>query len=369
LSHKSKILIFYLKANSKHCYALPQNKKTKHEENRVMSRLLFLILFGVLSGISPVRKVFAADDTVRLMVAGIQKQIYLPVTLAEQLGYFKEQGIAVELLSEPSGINAEDELLAGAVQGVVGFYDHTIDLQARGRAVQSIVQLMPVSGEVVMVASRMAGKIKSPADFAGTRLGITGLGSSTGSLIRYLSITNGVGNGAFKVVPVGSGDTFIDAIRQGKIDGGMTTEPTVSRLLAAGDAEILIDLRVSEQSQKIFGGPYPASCLYMQTAWISGHRPQVQKLANAIVKALKYIQTHSAENIASYMPESFYGGDKALYVKALAAGKATFSIDGMMPPDGPQTVLKVLSVVNPAVRRKTINLSRTYTTEFAAAAR
>jgi NitT/TauT family transport system substrate-binding protein len=334
-----------------------------------MNRFLFLILLGVLTGILPVRAAQAEDDTVRLMVGGIKKQIYLPVKLAEQLGYFREQGIAVELLSEPSGINAEDEMLAGAVQGVVGFYDHAIGLQARGRAVQSVLQLTQAPGEVVMIAARMADKIKSPADFAGTRMGVTGLGSSTNFLIQYLATSNGVKAGAFKVVPTGSGDPFIEAIRQGKIDGGITTQPTVSRLLAGGDAHILVDLRTPEQAHKIFGGPYPASCLYMQTAWIDSHRPQVQKLVNAVVKALKYIQTHSAADIAAHMPESFYAGDKLLYINALAAGKASYSTDGMMPASGPATVLKALSAVAPAARLKSVNLSATYTTEFAEAAR
>jgi NitT/TauT family transport system substrate-binding protein len=334
-----------------------------------MARLLYLMLLGALAIFLPCRAALAEDDMVRLMVGGVEKQIYLPVKLAQQLGYFEEQGIAVELATEPSGINAEDELLAGAVQGVVGFYDHTIDLQARGRAVQSVLQLLEVPGEVVVITPRMADKIKSPADFGGARFGITGLGSSTNFLMQYLAVSNGVRPGALKVVPVGSGDTFIDAIRRGQVDGGMTTEPTVSRLLAGGDAQILIDLRVAAQSQRIFGGPYPSSCLYMQTAWIDSHRPQVQKLVNAVVKALHYIRTHSAAEIAAHMPAAFYAGDKALYIRALAAGKAMYSADGIMPPAGPPTVLKVLSAVAPAVRTKTINLSATYTTEFAAAAR
>src|SRR5205814_8077985 len=73
-----------------------------------------------------------AADTIRIMVAGIDKQIYLPATLAERLGYFTAQGLTVELLSEASGVHAEDQLLTGAVQAVVGFYDHTISLQAKG---------------------------------------------------------------------------------------------------------------------------------------------------------------------------------------------------------------------------------------------
>jgi len=311
----------------------------------------------------------AEESKIRLMVAGIEKQIYLPVKLAEQLGYFTEEGLNVELLSEPSGVNAEDELLAGAVQGVVGFYDHTIYLQARGRAVQSVIQLMLVPGEMVLVSSAMNEKIRSPADFRGKTLGVTGLGSSTHFLTQYLAQSNGIKANQYKIFPAGSGNTFIDALNSGKIDAGMTTEPTASRLVANGEAHILIDLRSAEETQRIFGGPYPAASLYMQAAWIAGHRSQVQKLVNALVRSLKYIQTHTATEIATVVPESYFAGDRNAYIKTLAASKSMYATDGLMPEAGPPTVLKTLSLISAAVRRQTINLAKTYTTEFVEAAR
>lgn len=334
-----------------------------------MKQLTFCMALSALASAGLGQPAFAADNKVTIMVGGIEKQIYLPAKLTEQLGYFKEQGIEVELLSEPSGVHAEDELLAGAVQGVIGFYDHTIDLQAKGKAVQSVVQLSQAPGEVELVSSKMADKIKSPADFKGKTLGVTGLGSSTNFLTHYLAVSHGVKISEISAIPVGSGSTFIAAIRQGKIDAGMTTEPTISRLLKTGEAKILVDLRSPEDTQKELGGLYPAASLYMQTAWINSHKPQVQKLANAFVKTLKYIQTHSAEDIAARMPADYYAGDKAMYVKALADGKAMFTPDGRMPASGPSTVLKVLSAFDKTVHGKTIDLSKTYTTEFVAAAK
>ncbi len=310
-----------------------------------------------------------ADEKITIMVGGMEKQIYLPAKLAEQLGYFKEQGLDVELLSEPSGVNAEDELLGGAAQAVVGFYDHTIDLQAKGKALQSVVQFSQAPGEVELVASRLADQVKSPADFKGRTLGVTGLGSSTNFLTQYLAVRNGLKTSEITTVAVGSGSTFIAAMKQGKIDAGMTTEPTVSRMLKTGEAKVLVDLRSPEETQKALGGLYPAASLYMQTSWINSHKPEVQKLANAFVKTLKYIQSHSAAEIAAKMPADYYAGDKDLYIQALANGKAMFTPDGVMPASGPPTVLKVLAEFNKALQGKTIDLSKTYTTEFVSAAK
>ena len=310
-----------------------------------------------------------AQEKIVIMAGGIEKQIYLPGILAEQLGYFAEQGLNVELLTEPSGVNAEDVLLAGAAQGVIGAYDHTIDLQAKGKAVMSVVQFSISPGEVELASSRMARTGATLASFKGRRLGVTGLGSSTSFLTQYLALTSDLKPGDVTLVPVGSGNQFITAMRQGRIDAGMTTEPTISRLLSTGEAWVLVDLRTPEATQKALGGLYPFACLYMQASWIKTHRAATQKLVNAFVKALQFINTHSAADIAARIPEDYYAGNKALYIQSLASSKSMFTPDGVMPASGPATVLKVLSTVNRQVRAKNIDLSTTYTTEFVNAAR
>ncbi|MDB5906448.1 MAG: transporter, substrate-binding protein [Massilia sp.] len=304
-----------------------------------------------------------AADKLTLMVGGYEKQIYLPAKLAESLGYFKEQGLDVELLNEASGVDAENELLAGSVQGVVGFYDHCVDLQTKGKFIQSIVQLSQAPGEVELVSTTHP-EIKSMADVRGKNLGVTGLGSSTNFITKFLAVKAGVPLSAFTSVPVGAGTTFIQAMQQDKIQAGMTTEPTISYLLNKGAAKVLVDLRTVEKTRLALGGTYPAASLYMDTAWVNSHQEITQKLANAFVKTLKYINTHTAAEITEKMPKSFYVGDKPSYIKALADGKGMFTADGLMPTDGPQTVLSVLAAFSPNVKGKTIDLSKTYTTAF-----
>ena len=162
-----------------------------------------------------------AADKVTIIVGGYEKQIYLPAKLTEALGYFKAEGVDVELLNEASGVDAENEMLAGAVQGVVGFYDHCVDLQTKGKYVQSVVQFSQAPGEVELVSSKHP-QIKSMADLRGKSLGVTGLGSSTNFLSQYLMVKSGVPLGEFSTIPVGAGTTFIAAMTQDKIQAGMT---------------------------------------------------------------------------------------------------------------------------------------------------
>jgi NitT/TauT family transport system substrate-binding protein len=304
-----------------------------------------------------------AADKITIMVGGYEKQIYLPAKLAEGLGYFKDEGLDVELLNEEAGVDAENQMLAGAVQGVIGSYDHCVDLQAKGKFVESVVQLQQVPGEVEMVSVKHP-EIKSPADFKGKSLGVTGLGSSTNFLTLFMASKAGLAPGDVVTVPVGAGATFIAAMQQDQIQAGMTTEPTVSRLLTTNEAKVLVDLRTVESTKAALGGVYPFASLYMQASWVDEHKDEVQKLANAFVKTMRFINTHSAAEIADKMPKEFYVGDKDGYVKALEASKGMFTPDGVMPEDGPKTVLAVLSEFSKNVKGKQIDLSKTYTTEF-----
>ena len=307
-----------------------------------------------------------AGDKITIMVGGITKLIYLPARLTEQLGYFRDEGLNVELLSQPAGVDAENELLAGAVQAVVGFYDHTIDLQTKGKDVKAIVVFGQVPGEVEMVSSKAAGNVKSMADVKGKTLGVTGLGSSTSFLTQYLASQHGIASSAYTMLPVGADASFIAAIKQGRIDAGMTTEPTVSALQKAGDAKVLVDMRTVEGTRAALGGTYPAASLYVQDAWAESHKAQAVKLAHAFVRTMQFIHTHSAEEIAAQMPAD-YQKDKGLYVSALKASLPMYTADGKMPADGPATVLKVLSSFNPSVKGKHVDLSATYTNEFVSA--
>ena len=305
----------------------------------------------------------ARAETVSLMVGGIEKQIYLPVVLADRLGYFRDEGLDVQILSEPAGVEAADEMLAGAVQGVIGFYDHNIELQALGKYTQSVVQFSLAPGEVELVSTRYP-EIHGMADMRGRRLGITGLGSSTDFLTTYLVAQAGLKPGDVTPVPVGAGDSLIAAMRQGQIQAAMTSEPTVSRLLANGEARILVDLRSVQGTETALGGPYPSACLYMESAWIAGHRPTVQRLARAFVRTLRYMASHDAEEIADLVPADFYAGGRALYVAALRQSLGMFSADGRMPQGAPENVRKVLALILPSVGAGEIDLSRTYSNAF-----
>lgn len=322
------------------------------------------------SGVTTVGASAGAGASVSIMVGGLNKQIYLPFMLAERLGYYKEQGLNITLSDEPAGVDATTNMLAGKVDGVGGFFDHTIDLQGLGQSAESVVSMLVTPGEVELCRNDLKGQIKSPADWKGRNLGVTDLGSSTDFLTQYLASKNGVDISTIHRIGVQAGATLIGAMTHKNVDCAMTTEPTVSQLLANKQAYILLDMRSAAGTAQALGGEYPATCLYMTTAYVQKNPQTVQKLVNAYVKTLKWIQDHTAEQVADMMPPDYYAGvGKAAYVAALQSEKGIYNPTGIMPPNGPPTNLKVLSTFNKDVKGKTIDLTKTYTDQFVQAAK
>ncbi|HEV2236593.1 MAG TPA: ABC transporter substrate-binding protein [Ktedonobacterales bacterium] len=311
----------------------------------------------------------AANSTARaslkIMVGGLSKQIYLPNKLAAQLGYFDEQKLDVTLIDEASGQSSEDEVVAGQVDAGSGSYNHTIELQKAGKAMECVVQLDIAPGEAEVVSTKAAASITSPADLKGKNLGVTEIGSGTQTLTQAILKKAGVDPKNANYIPVGAGNTFIAAMQQGSIDAGMTTEPTISRVVSQGLGKVLVDLRSPQSTQQALGGNYPFICVFMATSFVKANKGVVQRMVNAYVKTLKWINTHTAAEIAAKMPPDYYAGDQNLYVTALNNQKAIFSSDGKMPSDGPQTVLGIEQQIGKVSASDVINLSQTYTNEFA----
>ncbi len=306
--------------------------------------------------------------SLKIMVGGLNKQIYLPNMLTQQLGYFKDQNLDVTLVDEGSGQGSEEEVVAGNVDAGSGSYNHTIELQAAGKNIETVCQFGIAPGEAEMVDSRKASSISGISDLKGRNLGVTDIGSGTQTLTSALLGQKGIPSDQVKWVAVGAGDTFIAAINQQRIDAGMTTEPTISRLLQSGQAKVLVDLRTPESTRAALGGDYPFIGIFMRNDYVGGHKDATQRLVNAYTKTLKWMHSHTAAQIADKMPADYYAGNKDLYVSALQSQLKIFGTDCTMPAGGPANVLKIEQSFVSKFKGQNADLSKTYTNDFAAKA-
>jgi len=298
-------------------------------------------------------------------VGGAEQFIYAPISLANQLGYFKDMGLTVEIANFSGGAKAAEALIGGSADMVVGFYDHTIQTQPKGEKLQMVCLYDNFPGIVLEVNSKNTDKIKTAADLKGQTVGITSAGSSTQFLLNYYLTKNGVQPDQVSIVAIGTGSTSIAAIQQGKVVAGMMVDPAATKVETTGDAKPLWDTRTEKDTVSQLGGPYPAGGVYSTADFLAKNPNTTQIIVTGSLMALKYIQTHSPEEIAAKMPPDYVGGDKQNYLDALKKDLPLFSTTGMMPTDGPQSVYNVLKLSDPVVKgAPSIDLNATYTNKF-----
>jgi NitT/TauT family transport system substrate-binding protein len=301
----------------------------------------------------------------KMGVGGQSQIIYMPLTLADQLGYFRDEGITVEIDDLKGGSDALKALLGGSVDMVTGFYEHTIRTQTQGKFIEMFTTFDLYPGLVLMVGKQHQDQVKSIKDLAGHPVGVTSPGSSTDEMVKYLLKKNNMAADAVPVVAIGSGSTAIAAISSGQVWAGVTVEPTASQLQKDGNAKPLYDTRTQQGTRQVFGGTWPAGGFYTTTDFVKQNPRTVQAMARAAVKTLKYIKSHPAAEIANHLPSNFFvGGDKAAFVDTLKANMAMFSDTGLMPSDGPNNVLETLKVADPKTDWSTVVLKKTYDNSF-----
>ena len=331
---------------------------------KMLASIAALFVLAACGGTSSPSTGGTQTVSLKIMVGGLNKQIYLPNMLAQQLGYFKAENLDVTLIDEGSGQASEEEVVAGNVDAGSGAYVHPMVLNTQGKKIETICQFGIAPGEAEVVDASLTN-ITSAKDLVGKNLGVTDLGSGTHVLTQAIIGSAGADPTKAQYVAVGAGDTFIAAIQQKKIAAGMTTYPTISRLVNSGKGKILVSLLDPQSTRAALGGDYPFIGIFAKNDWVNSNKDTAQRLVNAYVKTLKYIHSHTAQQVADQMPTDYYAGDKASYVSDLQSQLGIFGTDCKMPVGGPENVQKIQQQFVSSYKGKSANLSETYTNEFA----
>jgi NitT/TauT family transport system substrate-binding protein len=301
---------------------------------------------------------------VTIMVGGLNKQIYLPNKLTEALGYFKEQNLTVDLIDEPDGTSTTTEVAAGNVDMGSGSFEHTVNLQAAGKTITAVVVFLQEPGEFVLVSAKKAETVKSAKDWKGLSAGVTGIGSGTHTLMRAIANKAGLADSDVSYVKASAGDAFIAAMRQDQIQVGITTQPTALRVIQQGVGKLLIDLSKPETTREALGGDWPFISLWAREDWIAKNKATTQKVVNAYVKTIKWINSHTAAEVADKLPADYYAGDKASYIQALNDSYKMFTTDGRLPKGAAEFVATTLAKFDDKVKAAKIDLTKTWTSEY-----
>jgi NitT/TauT family transport system substrate-binding protein len=301
---------------------------------------------------------------VTLAVGGKNSLYYLPLTICERLGYFKEQGLDVTVNDFRGGAQSLQALVGGSVDVVTGAYEHTIRMQAKGQDIRAVIELGRFPGIAVGLRKEKAAGYRSAADLKGMKIGVSAPGSSTNFFVMYMMSKAGLKPTDASYIGVGIGPAAVAAAKKGEIDAVSNVDPVMTKLEQDGDVRIIADSRTEEGTRALFGGSNPAAVLYLKQDFIEKNPNTVQALVNAFYKTLKWLEQATPEQIAATVPEEFYLGDKALYLAAVKANKPVYSVTGVVPAGGMQSAADMLTAFDQELKEARVDLAKTFDDRF-----
>src|SRR3954452_6351112 len=166
---------------------------------------------------------------VSIAVGGAGCLCYLPTVLAKQLGEFDKAGLDIELINFKGGSDALKAVIGGSADVVSGYYDHCVNLAAKGQSVQSFVVYDRYPGMVLAVSPENKD-IKSIKDLAGKAVGVSAPGSSTDFFLKYLLAKNSMDPTSASVVGIGLAATAVAAMEHGRVNAAVMLDPAATLL-------------------------------------------------------------------------------------------------------------------------------------------
>jgi NitT/TauT family transport system substrate-binding protein len=302
---------------------------------------------------------------ITIAVGGKNLLYYLPLTIAEQLKYFEAEGLEVEIVDFAGGARALQAVVGGSADVVSGAFEHTLNMQAKGQPMRAFVLQGRAPQIVLAVSTKTMPNYKSLADLKGKKIGVTAPGSSTNIMSNFVLAKAGIKPAEVSYVGVGASQGAVAAVRAGQIDAISNLDPVITILQRAGDIRIISDTRDPAESEKVFGGPMPAACLYAPVPFVEKNPNTAQALANAIVRANRWVQQAGPSDVIKVVPESYLLGDRAVYIDAFLKAKPALSPDGLFPDAGSATALRALASVDEAIAKAKLDLKANFTNEFA----
>src|SRR5262249_34558464 len=150
--------------------AADQDGSHRREDKMKNTKIALAMLALALS--APAHGQAVEKKELTLAVGGKTALYYLPLTICERLGYFKEQGLDVTINAFRGGAQSLQALVGGSVDVVTGAYEHTIRMQAKGQDIRAVIELGRFPSIVVGVRKDKATSYKSAADLKGMKIGV-----------------------------------------------------------------------------------------------------------------------------------------------------------------------------------------------------
>ena len=302
---------------------------------------------------------------VTIAVGGKNLFYYLPLTVAERNGYFKQEGLEVEIPNFAGGSQALRALVGGSADMVSGAYEHTINMVAKKQPIKAVVLQARYSSMVLLMPKERAASYRGGRDLKGLKVGVTAPGSSTNMFVNSLLARDGLKPTDVVIVGVGAGAGAVAAMEKGEIDALVNLDPVITQLESTGKFASVVDTRTEKGMQEVYGGDYHASVIYTTDEFVKRYPNTVQAVVNAMVRANRWIAKATPQQIVDLMPDEYKAGNPSLYKQGLLKNMIGYSEDGMMSMKAAQNVYKVLEQFEPSVKNAgKMDLQQTFDNTF-----
>jgi NitT/TauT family transport system substrate-binding protein len=331
-----------------------------------MMRRLTLCLLALCCGCHGSART-ASIPTVRLAIHR-DPIAFVPLRVAESLGYFREEGVAVDMPEVAGGAKAIEALLGGSVDVAIGSMSDAVALAAQGRYLRGILVLYARPTVALAVAPALSGSIRTVRDLKGHTVGVSAPGSASHQALNFLLVENGLSPADVSTVSVGMSASSVSALEHGTVDAAVLIASAITLMeQRRPQCRLLADTRTPEGARRLFGSEtFPALSLLAEDTWLEKNTETAQRLVRAVMKGMQWMRDQPPERVRDVIPQAARMATPDADLQAIRTVQAALSPDGMISPAAAELIDKFVAVSDSRVRAAHLDLSRIYTNDFAA---
>ena len=303
-------------------------------------------------------------ETVDVYLAEQNPVSVLPLVLAQNLGFFADEGLHVRFRPAFAGVDTsvtQDRAPAGVL---VDDFERTLWLNSQGSRHQAFV-LIAQTPQVVLGTS----SLHQPANMEisalkGASIGIQAFGSLCHRVALWVLLSHDIKASDVHFMELPNLSRAMSMLNAGQVQALCYEDPIATQLEISGSLRVLEDMRTLRGTEAVFGGPVPFTCLSASTEFIRAHPDVIQRMTHAVVRSLRWLQSAAPVDLTRHVPDSSIAADRTVFLQALSRSRESFSPNGWISERAAQNLIQALDRLNLPMKGWDRSVAGLYTNRF-----
>jgi len=327
-----------------------------------------LLTLGMALAACPLPAIGQAEKKIQLqlMVDDVSSLVHLPVMLAHHLGYFKNEGLQVDIVEQT--VSQIDNTATGLTAWSVPF-EHIVRGNQKETQWMSVMQTGRTPQLALGINKKTMPVFKGLKDLENKKIGVLEINTFSQHCANYLLLQGGVSLNHITYVPVGQSANAIQMLRSSSVDAICFSDPLISLLDKKGEINTVRNLRSTRDTSRVFSGLLPGHSLCVPVQMMEKNPAVCQGLVNAVLRAIKWLRTAGPSDLLHNMTDNSFLPDRAIYLNAVENMRESFTLDGMLGPEHLATVLRMQRTLSLTSSSKNNSLNLNHTNDFVMQAR